>query len=339
MTAELSDVATSPTFAQQLRRTTLLKRISAEFFATFVFVVLPVGATFLAAQDGFNRGLAVGFVVAALVFLFGTVSGAMFNPATTIAYAIAGRVSWVEAVYFIVAQFVGGIVGALVLYVTLNQIPIEVGSRLAAGTASGSTSSATAIFTRFAGTFGSNSAVQMPLYGAALTLLILTAIVVGVALAAFRPAVSKVGAPLAIGFAYFAGTAFLTPLTNTGINPAQSLAISLFVGGDALSGVWLFILAPVIGAAIAGLIYRGFIVPEGDDAQSASAAQDDEHDVSELTEATAASTLAVATATTTAAEEIPSDEVKEIHEHDERVDQEAQSFFEAPQRPQRSQPE
>ncbi len=176
-----------------------------------------------------------------MVYALGRISGGHFNPAVSIGAAIGGRVSWRDAGMYIGAQFVGAILGALVLMI------------LALGIDG---------FEAFDSNFplGTNGYSEGPydyaVWAALLVELVMTALFVFVILSVTdarneHPAL----APLAIGFTLAMIHFMLIPLTGTSVNPARSLGPALFSGGDWIVQVWPFLIAPVIGAALAGLAY------------------------------------------------------------------------------------
>jgi len=221
---------------------TLRSKLAAEGIGTFVLVLFGCGAAVyagsLGAFDLGTVGLTFGIAVMVMVYAFGRVSGGHFNPAVSVGAAVGGRISWREAGIYSLVQVAGAVAGALVLFLLMHG------------------------FDGFQaeGNMGQNSfgdAGSGYAWWAAFVLeLVLTAIFVLVILAVTderneHPAL----APLAIGFTLAAIHFVAIPATGTSVNPARSIGPALFAGPDAIIQLWLFILAPVLGAALAGLVY------------------------------------------------------------------------------------
>ena len=225
-------------------------KLGAEFLGTFGLVFGGCGSAVLAAKflTDDNVQLGIGFVGVALAFgltvltaayAFGHVSGGHFNPAVTIGLAVAKRFEWKGVLPYIVTQIVGGTVAALVLYI------------IASGKA-GFSASESGFATNG---YGAHSPGGYSLGAALLTEIVLTAAFLYIILGATDDRAPKGFAPIAIGLALTLIHLISIPVDNTSVNPARSLAVAWFAGGAALSQVWLFIVAPIIGAAIAGASY------------------------------------------------------------------------------------
>ncbi|RZK91269.1 MAG: aquaporin Z [Methylobacterium sp.] len=225
-------------------------KLGAEFLGTFGLVFGGCGSAVLAAkflsEDGVQLG--IGFVGVALAFgltvltgayAFGHVSGGHFNPAVTIGLAVAKRFEWKGVLPYIVTQIVSGALAALVLYI------------IASGKAGFSASES-----GFASNgYGAHSPGGYGLGAALLTEIVMTAAFLYVILGATDDRAPKGFAPIAIGLALTLIHLISIPVTNTSVNPARSIAVAIFAGPAALSQLWLFIVAPIIGAAIAGASY------------------------------------------------------------------------------------
>lgn len=236
-----------------------MRKLAAEFLGTALLVIFAVGVAtltfgFKLAGDSFAAGVvttsvAFGLVLLGLIYTIGAISGCHVNPAVTLGFVIAGRMELREAVGYWIAQFAGGIVGALVLFGILSGSPHYSRS----GTGLG------------ADGFGDQSTVGLNAGAAFAAEVVLTFLFVLVVLGA----TSRLGSPgfagLAIGFALTAVHLLGIPLTGTSVNPARSLGPALVVGHTALSQVWLFIVAPLAGGALAALAYRYLVKadPEG----------------------------------------------------------------------------
>ncbi len=231
----------------------LTKRAAAEFIGTFWLVFGGVGAAVLAAKFSGGPGLGnigIGFVGVALAFgltvltmayAFGPISGAHLNPAISLGLWAGKRFPVSDLAAYIVAQLLGAIAGAAVLYA------------IATGTKSFSLS----------GGFGSNGYGAHSPGGYSLAAVIVTEVVltfffVLIIHGVTHPRAPKALAPLAIGLTLTLIHLISIPVDNTSVNPARSLAPALFVRGWALSQVWVFIVFPIVGGVIAGLVYRAF---------------------------------------------------------------------------------
>jgi aquaporin Z len=193
-----------------------------------------------------TTALAFGLVLLALAYTLGPISGCHVNPAVTLGFLLSGRMSLPEAIEYWVAQFVGGIVGALVLWGIVSGSPGYSRSGVGLG----------------ADGFGKASIVHLNATSAFAAEVVLTFVFVLVVLGA----TSRLGSPgfggLAIGLALTSVHLVGIPLTGTSVNPARSLGPALIVGGTSLSQVWLFIVAPLVGGGLAALAYRYFVPAE-----------------------------------------------------------------------------
>ncbi|WP_081794993.1 MIP/aquaporin family protein [Nocardioides sp. URHA0020] len=221
---------------------TLQQKLTAEVLGTFVLVLFGCGSVVYAGQAGAASigtiGLTFGIAVMVMVYAFGRVSGAHFNPAVSVGAAVGGRMPWREVGLYVVAQVVGAVVGALALFVLMQGFDDFTAKGNMGQNAFGDAGSGYAWWAAF------------------LLELVMTAVFVTVILAVTderneHPAL----APLAIGFTLAAIHFVAIPATGTSVNPARSIGPALFAGTDAIAQLWLFILAPLVGAALAGLVY------------------------------------------------------------------------------------
>jgi len=224
---------------------TLSKKLGAEFLGTFTLTFGGCGSAVLAAA--FPGGLGIGFAGVALAFgltvlcmayAVGHISGGHFNPAVTVGLWVGGRVETAIVVPYIVTQVVAAIAAAGVLYLIASGKPD---------------------FT--AGGFASNGydALSPGKYGMMSTLLIeivLTFLFLMVIMGSTSARAPAGFAPIAIGLALTLIHLVSIPVTNTSVNPARSTGPALFAGGAYVGQLWLFWLAPMIGAALAGLVGR-----------------------------------------------------------------------------------
>jgi len=217
----------------------LSHRIGAEALGTGWLVLVGCGTAVLAGDDvGFaGVALAFGLAVVTMAYAVGHVSGGHFNPAVTLGLAVARRFEWRDVPAYVVAQVAGGAAAAGILYVIASGRP---GFTTADGFATNG--------------FGADSPAGYGLLAAAVVETVLTFgflyVILGVT---DKRAVAGFG-PLAIGLALTAIHLVSIPVTNTSVNPARSLAVA-FYAPEALGQVWLFVVAPLVGALLAGLTY------------------------------------------------------------------------------------
>jgi aquaporin Z len=226
------------------------RKLTAEALGTAILVFFGAGAATLmfgfrfaglsTAAGVVATALAFGLVLLALVYTIGPVSGCHLNPAVTLGAFLAGRIKLVEAGLYWVAQFAGGIIGALLLWAVVGQSPFYSRSRTGLG----------------ADGWGSASQTHISLGGAFLTEVILTAIFVFIILSVTGKTGNPVVAGLVIGLSLTVIHIVGIPLTGTSVNPARSLGPAVILGGQALNQVWLFIVAPLVGGVTAAVIDR-----------------------------------------------------------------------------------
>jgi aquaporin Z len=224
------------------------KKLAAEFFGTFWLVFGGCGAAIFAAGFptlgiGFaGVALAFGLTVLTMAYAVGHISGGHFNPAVSVGLAVAGRFSWSELIPYVVAQVVGALVAALFLYL------------IASGKADFSLANGFA-----ANGYGEHSPGGYTLMSALVAEVLLTGFFLLVILGATNKLAPAGFAGLAIGLALTLIHLISIPITNTSVNPARSTGQAIFVGGWALQQLWLFWLAPIVGAALGGVIYKALL--------------------------------------------------------------------------------
>ncbi len=221
---------------------TLLSRLLAELFGTFVVVFGVIGtALFSGGQVGIlGVALAVGLAVAVAAYAVGHISGGHFNPAVTIGAAAAGRFAWADVLPYILAQIVGGALATTILFAIKDGAP--------AGT-----------FVNFGAVsngYGDHSPNHFNLVSVIIAEAVLTAVFLYVILGVTDRRAPTGFAPLAIGLTLTVIHLVLIPISNSSVNPARSIATAIYGGPDALIQLWVFIVAPIVGALIAGLTYR-----------------------------------------------------------------------------------
>lgn len=223
----------------------LSKRLWAEFFGTFWLVFGGCGSAVLAAAFP-NLGIgflgvafAFGLTVLTMAFAIGHISGCHLNPAVSVGLCVGGRFPAKDVIPYIVVQVIGAIVAAAALYVIASG---KVGFDLASGFA--------------ANGYGEHSPGGYSLVAGFVAEIILTLFFLLVILGSTDKRAPQGFAPIAIGLCLTLIHLVDIPLTNASVNPARSTGPALFVGGWALSQLWLFWVAPIIGAAIGGIVYR-----------------------------------------------------------------------------------
>ena len=230
-------------------------KLGAEFIGTYVLVFGGTGAAVLAAKfldpAGANTGLGIGFVGVSLAFgltvltmayAVGHISGGHFNPAITIGLAAAKRFEWREALPYIVVQFIGAIAASATLWViAIGQQGMTKDSLAAGGFA--------------ANGYGSHSPGLYDLAACLIIEVVLTAVFLVVIMGATDPRAPAGFAPIAIGLALTLIHLVSIPVTNCSVNPARSTGPALFVGSWALEQLWLFWVAPIVGAVIGAGVY------------------------------------------------------------------------------------
>ena len=211
-----------------------LKKYVAEFIGTFVLVLFACGTAAVVGCDAtlgsgyLLTALAFGLVIVAMAYSIGNVSGCHINPAVSIAMLVSGKMSVKDFVGYIIAQFAGAIAGAVVL---LSLVGKETG--LGAN-----------------GLYMDNIGLSI-VVEVILTFVFVIAIL-GVTSKQENSAVAGIVIGLALVLVHILGISF----TGTSVNPARSFGPALFVGGEALANVWVFILAPLVGGVLAALVYE-----------------------------------------------------------------------------------
>ena len=228
----------------------MVRKFAAELLGTGLLVYFAVGVATLSfgfhvAGSSYAAGvvataLAFGLVLLALAHVLGPISGCHVNPAVTIGAWLSGRIPLAEAAGYWVAQFVGGILGALLLWGTFNCSPLYSTSTTGLGTNG----------------WGAASHIHINAGGAFLIEVMMTALFVFAILTVTSKTANAATAGIVIGLSLTVVHLIGIPITGTSVNPARSLGPALIVGGTALSQVWLFIVAPLVGGALAAGLHR-----------------------------------------------------------------------------------
>lgn len=231
----------------------LSTRAIAEAIGTFWLVFGGCGAAVLACgANNFGIGyvgvsLAFGLTVLTMAYAIGHVSGCHLNPAVTLGQVTGGRFPAKEAPAYIVAQCIGGIVAAAVLYV------IACPDLTNAGIGAFATNGWSDELTNGFNAFGGKATGMLPAF---LIEVVLTAIFLFVIMGATDGRAPAGFAPIAIGLCLTLIHLISIPVTNTSVNPARSTAMAVFVGGAAIKQLWLFWVAPILGGALGGFGYK-----------------------------------------------------------------------------------
>jgi aquaporin Z len=226
-----------------------MKKLVAEFIGTAWLVLGGCGsAVFAAAFPDLGIGfagvaLAFGLTVVTMAYAIGHISGCHLNPAVSVGLWIGGRFDKKDLLPYIGAQVLGGIAGAGIIYLILSgKDGFDIGGFAANG-------------------YGEHSPGGYNMQAALITEIVMTFMFLIIILGATHSKAPKYLAGLAIGLGLTLIHLISIPITNTSVNPARSTSQAIFVGDWALSQLWLFWLAPIIGAILAGLVYK-YISPE-----------------------------------------------------------------------------
>ncbi|MGI6073779.1 MAG: MIP family channel protein [Fermentimonas sp.] len=222
-----------------------MKKYLAELIGTMVLVLMGCGAAVFAGTDQpfisvgtLGVAFAFGLSVVAMAYAIGSISGCHINPAITLGVFLTGRMSSKDAVMYMIFQIIGAIIGSTILWFLAKD--------------SGSTTTLT----------GANSFAEGMMGKAFVAETVFTFIFVLVVLGVTAKNGYNKFAGLAIGLALVLVHIVCIPITGTSVNPARSIGPALFEGGAALSQLWLFIVAPFLGAAIASFVWKGITVED-----------------------------------------------------------------------------
>lgn len=227
------------------KTTKMKKKLAAEFFGTFWLVLGGCGSAVIAAAfPGVGIGLlgvalAFGLTVMTMAFAIGHISGCHLNPAVSIGLWAGGRFDGKELLPYIVSQVLGGIAGAGILYLIASGKP---GFDTAAGFASNG--------------YGEHSPGGYSMLAALVSEVVMTFMFLLIIMGATDKRAPQGFAPIAIGLGLTLIHLISIPVTNTSVNPARSTAVAIFVMDWATNQLWLFWVAPIVGAILAGLLYK-----------------------------------------------------------------------------------
>ncbi|MEQ1406507.1 aquaporin Z [Neorhizobium sp. Rsf11] len=222
----------------------MFKKFAAEFLGTFWLVFGGCGSAVVAAAFpdlgiGFvGVALAFGLTVLTMAFAVGGISGGHFNPAVSVGLTVAGRLPASNLLQYVVAQVLGGIVAGLVLYlIASGKADFQLGGFASNG-------------------YGEHSPGGYSLTSALLAEIVLIGFFIFIILGATGPKAPAGFAPIAIGLALTLIHLISIPITNTSVNPARSTGVAVIAGGWALEQLWLFWVAPIVGAVLGALAWK-----------------------------------------------------------------------------------
>ena len=218
-----------------------MKKYLCEFIGTAVLVLFGCGSAAVAGGVLGTLGIALAFglSIVAMAYVIGNISGCHINPAVSLAMAISKKITWKEFCFYCIAQVIGAIAGIGILYGIISSCGMDVN-----------------IVGLGANGFGEASAAGINVWGALLVEIILTFVfiytILGVTSDEKKASVAGIVIGLTLAFVHIMGI----PLTGTSVNPARSLAPAIFLGGEAIQQVWVFIVAPFIGSACAAFTFK-----------------------------------------------------------------------------------
>lgn len=214
-----------------------MKKYIAEFFGTFVLVLFGTGVAAITGGNIIITSFAFGLAIVAEAYAIGSISGCHVNPAVSLAMLVTKRMNKKDFAFYVVAQILGAIAGSGILYIILSNTDIGT-SNLGANY------------------YGELSAYNISLFGALLTEFILTGVFIYTILGVTSEEKNSSIAGIVIGFTLTFVHLIGISLTGTSVNPARSIAPAVFLLGDAIKQVWVFIIAPLLGGLSAALLYN-----------------------------------------------------------------------------------
>jgi len=214
-----------------------MKKYISEFIGTAVLVIFGCGIAVVSGGDLVATALAFGLAIVAMAYVIGNVSGCHVNPAVSLAMLISKRMTLKDFCGYVVAQFLGGLAGAGLLYGILSM----------------TTGGVTGLGTNG---YGEASALGLGMWGAVLVEVVLTFVfvytILGVTADKEKSSIAGVVIGLTLTFVHLLGI----NLTGTSVNPARSFGPALIMGGTAMAQYWVFLVAPLVGAALSAVVYK-----------------------------------------------------------------------------------
>lgn len=208
------------------------RKYICEFIGTAVLVLFGCGTAVVSGGDLVATAIAFGLSIIAMAYVIGSISGCHVNPAVSLAMLVSGKMNWKDFIGYVIAQILGAFAGAGILYFVLSS--------------TGNTVSA----------LGTNGFGTLSVWGALVVEIVLTFVFVYTILGVTSDDKKSNIAGLVIGFTLTFVHLLGIGLTGTSVNPARSLAPAVIMGGEALSQVWLFIVAPCVGAILSALVFK-----------------------------------------------------------------------------------
>ena len=213
-----------------------MKKYIAEFIGTLILVLFGTGIAAFSGGDLVATALAFGLAIIATAYVIGNISGCHVNPAVSLAMFLKGEIDLFEFIGYVISQVLGALAGSGILYLILSATSLSTSALGANG-------------------YGALSATNISLWGAIIIEIVLTCVfvytILGVTSDNKKSSVAGIVIGLTLTFVHLLGI----NLTGTSVNPARSLAPAIILGGKALSQVWVFIVAPMVGAVLASIIY------------------------------------------------------------------------------------
>ena len=220
-----------------------MKKYIAEFIGTAVLVLFGTGIAVVSGGHLIATALAFGLSIVAMAYVIGNISGCHINPAVSLAMLINKKIDTKDFIWYVVSQILGALAGTAILYLILKNTTIGVEALGANG-------------------YGSLSATNITLLGALVTECVLTFVfiytILGVTNDESKSSIAGIVIGLTLAFVHLLGI----NLTGTSVNPARSIAPAVFLGGKALAQLWVFVVAPLVGAALAAIVYKKLNVEE-----------------------------------------------------------------------------
>ena len=214
-----------------------MKKYIAEFLGTLVLVLFGTGIAVVSGGDLIATSLAFGLAIVACAYVIGNISGCHVNPAVSLAMLISKKLNAKDFVCYVVSQILGAIAGTAILFFILSNTNL--------GT--------TALGANF---YGELSLTNISLVGAIITEIVLTFVfiytILGVTSDESKSSIAGLVIGLTLTFVHLIGI----PLTGTSVNPARSLAPAIFLGGEAIKQIWVFIIFPLVGGALAAITFK-----------------------------------------------------------------------------------
>lgn len=215
-----------------------MKKYLAEMFGTMVLVLFGTGIAVVSGGDLVATSLAFGLAIIAEAYVIGSISGCHVNPAVSLAMFILKKMEKRDFIYYVIYQVIGAIIGTAILFIILSSTSLGTSALGANG-------------------YGDYSSVNISLIGALIAEIVLTCIfvytIIGVTSNEKYQNISGLIIGLTLTFVHLLGI----PLTGTSVNPARSIAPAIFLCGEHLKQLWIFIVGPLIGGALAAYLYKG----------------------------------------------------------------------------------